>query len=107
MKKKNNTDNNFSSKVRYPKGDEFIGVVEKRYGGNRMRIRKNDGTEILGIVPGRMKKFLWIRENDIVLLKPWEIEKEKCDLIYKFKQNEIRKLEREGILDKTIIEEEF
>ena len=105
--KKNNLNPNQSSKVRYPKDDEFIGMVEKRLGGNRVRIRKNDGSEILAVIPGRMKKFLWIREENIVLLKPWQIEKTKCDLIYKFKPNEIRKLEKEGYIDKKIIEEEF
>jgi translation initiation factor 1A len=95
------------TRVRYPKGDEFIGVVEKRLGGSRMRIRKMDGSEIMAIIPGRMKRYLWIKEDNIVLLKPWAIEKEKADLIHKFKPNEIRKLEKQGYLKNLEVVEEF
>jgi translation initiation factor 1A len=98
-KKKKDLSNGFATKVRYPKGDEFIGIVEKRLGCSRMTIRKMDGTTCMATVPGRMRKFLWIREGNIVLLEPWKIEKEKSDLIYKFSHNEIKKLEKQGLLE--------
>ena len=99
--------NQAPSKARKPQGEEFIGVVEKRLGGSRMMIRGMNGVESMARVPGRMKKFLWIREGDIVLLQPWEIEKDKSDLIYKYKPNEIRQLQKEGLLDVFDNVEEF
>jgi translation initiation factor 1A len=107
LKKKKGDLTNSYTKVRYPKNNEFIGIVEKRLGCSRMTIRKMDGTTCMATIPGRMRKFLWIREGNIVLLKPWEIEKEKSDLIYKFSRNEIKKLEREGILKNLEQVEEF
>ena len=96
-----------NSKIRKPYGDEFIGTVEKRVGGSRMKIRKKDGSECLAIIPGRLKKYLWIREGDVVLLKPWQIEKTKSDVIYKYTKNEIRKLQTIGIIDDVGTIEEF
>ena len=106
-KKISDLENQPSSKVRMPKGEQFIGLVEKRLGGSRMNIRSVDGKDILARVPGRMKKFLWIREGDIVLLEPWEFDKSKADLIYKFKPNEISQLQKKGILTTLDNIEEF
>lgn len=99
--------NQAPTKVRYPRDDEFIGIVEKRLGGSRMNIKAMDGREILARVPGAKKKFLWIREGDIVLLKPWEFDKEKADLFYKYKPNEIKALEKKGMLSELENTEEF
>ena len=77
LKSKINDLKEYSSKLRYPKGDEVIGVVEKRLGGSRMKVRDTSGKEYLAVVPGKAKKFLWIRENDVVILKPWELDKKK------------------------------
>lgn len=96
-----------NTRVRFPKGEEFIGIVDKRLGGSRMTIRSVNGGEIMARVPGRAKKFLWIREGDIVLLQPWELDKEKADLIYKYKPNEVKQLEKKGMLGNLENIEEF
>lgn len=96
-----------NSRVKLPKGDEFIGLVEKRLGGSRMNIRSIDGRDIMARVPGRVKKYLWIREGDIVLLTPWELDKDKADLIYKYKPNEVKQLEKKGLLGNLDNIEEF
>lgn len=99
--------NEDSSRVRYPKGDEVIAIVDKRLGGSRMNVRSVKGEELLARVPGRVKKFLWIREGDIVLLQPWELDKSKADLIYKYKPNERKILEKKGLLGNLENIEEF
>lgn len=99
--------NEESTKVRYPKENEFVGIVDKRLGSSRMNIRIPDGRVIIARVPGRVKKFLWIREGDIVLLEAWEFDKEKADLVYKYKPNEIKALEKKGILGNLENIEEF
>lgn len=95
------------TRVRFPKGDEFIGIVDKRLGGSRMYVRSVEGTELMARVPGRVKKFLWIREGDIVLLQPWELEEGRADLIYKYKPNEVKVLEKKGMLSNLENVEEF
>lgn len=72
-----------------------------------MNVRSMDGRDILARVPGRAKKFLWIREGDIVLLKPWELDENKADLFYKFKPNEVKVLNKKGMLTDIGSVEEF
>lgn len=106
-KKLQDLQNQAPAKVKLPRGDQFIGIVEKRLGGSRMNVRSADGRDILARVPGRAKKFLWIREGDIVLLEPWEFDKNKADLFYKYKPNERKVLERKGLLGNFENVEEF
>ncbi|MDA3856489.1 MAG: translation initiation factor IF-1A [Candidatus Woesearchaeota archaeon] len=97
-KKLADLENQESTKVKFPRGKQFIGLVEKRLGGSRMKIRSADGRDILARVPGRAKKYLWIREGDIVLLEPWELDENKADLFYKYKPNEVKALEKKGLI---------
>lgn len=106
-KKLNDLQNQAPTKIRFPRGNQFIGIVEKRLGGSRMYVRRVDGVTILARVPGRVKKYLWIREGDIVLLEPWELDKDKADLIYKYKPNERKGLEKKGMLSTFENVEEF
>ena len=106
-KKKLSDLQNVPAKIRYPKENELVGVVEKRLGGSRMNVRTTTGKDMLARVPGRAKKFLWIREGDIVLLQPWELDENRADLVYKFKPNEVKALEKKGILGDFESIEEF
>lgn len=99
--------NQVSTKVKMPRGNQIIGIVEKRLGGSRMHVRTTNSETILARVPGRAKKFLWIREGDIVLLEPWELDKKKADLFYKYRPNEIKILEKKNLISDFAKEEEF
>lgn len=81
-----------------PKGDEIIGIVEQRLGGNKMMINCLDGKARNCRVPGRLKRELWLRPGDIVIVKPWEFDKEKADIILKYRLNQIAWLKKEGYL---------
>jgi translation initiation factor 1A len=95
-------------RVRLPKGNETLGILEQRLGGSRMRVRCLDGKTRICRVPGSLKKKLWIREGDILLIKPWELGgDEKGDVIYKYRPNQVDWLRRNGHLDQLEDFEEF
>ncbi len=89
-------------RVRTPYGKEILGKVESRAGGNRMIVSCFDGKTRNCRVPGRLKRKLWIRPGDIVLVEPWEFEgDEKGDIIHTYKPAAIQWLERKGFLKVT------
>lgn len=97
----NNGEENSENKitrVRLPRGDEMLGVVEQRHGGNKMRVSCNDGKERNCRVPGRLRRKLWLRPNDIVIVKPWEFDKNKADILYKYRPNQVAWLKRNNKL---------
>lgn len=83
-----------------PKGEEMIGVIEQRLGGNKMLVSCSDGKTRNCRVPGRLKRKLWLRPGDVVIVEPWELDKEKADVILKYKPNQVEWLKRNGYLDK-------
>ena len=50
-----------------------------------MRVRCFDGNTRICRIPGRLKRQLWVREGDIVVVEPWELGGDKKgDIIYKY-----------------------
>ena len=89
----------FVARARVPKGRQVIGRVEQRYGGAKMLVKCSDGKDRNCRVPGRMKRKLWLREGNIVLIEPWEFEGNiKGDVIFKYTNAEAEWLRRSGLL---------
>ena len=86
------------SRAPLPKGEETIGTVEQRLGGNKMFVVCLDGKTRNCRVPGRLKRKLWLRPGDVVIVQPWELDKEKGDIILKYKPNQVEWLKRKGYL---------
>jgi len=85
-------------RVRLPRKEEVIGIVEQRLGGSRSRVKCFDGKSRICRIPGRLKRRLWIRENDTVLVEPWELDKDKGDIIFKYKPIHIQVLRKKGLM---------
>lgn len=87
------------SRTRFPRGKEVIGVCDQRVGGSRMKVRCMDGKVRICRIPGRLKRKLWVREGDILLVEPWELSgDDKGDVIFKYKPIQIDVLRRKGLL---------
>ena len=95
-------------RVKLPKGNQTIGILSQRLGGSRVRVKCLDGKTRICRIPGRLKKKLWVRENDIVLVEPWQLGgDEKGDVIFKYKKSQIQWLKNKGHLKKLEDLEEF
>jgi len=95
-------------RVRTPKGREVLGTVTQRLGGSRMHVACLDGKTRLARIPGRLKKSLWVRAGDIVLIEPWEFGgDEKCDILWKYNQTQVVWLKQKGFLKQMSEFEEF
>lgn len=94
-------------RVRIPQGNEVLGIVQQRLGGSRMRVLCLDGKERICRIPGSLRRGLWVRENNVVIVKPWELGGEKKgDIIHKYQgKAEVDFLKKKGYLKN--IENEF
>ena len=93
-------------RVRIPQKNELLGIVQRRLGGSRMKVLCLDGKERICRIPGRLRRALWVRENDVVIVLPWELGGDsKGDVIYKYRgKAEVEYLRKKGYL-KNIEEE--
>jgi len=95
-------------RVKLPRENQVLGVLEQRVGGSRTKVRCLDGKTRICRIPGRLKRRLWVREGDIVLVEPWELSgDEKGDIIFKYKPIQVDFLKRKGYLDKLQDFDEF
>ena len=95
-------------RTKLPRGNQTLGIVEQRVGGSRMRVRCLDGKTRICRIPGRLKRRLWVRESNIVLIEPWELSGDtKGDVIFKYKPIQVEFLRRKGYLKKLEEVDEF
>jgi len=108
--KKNNNNNSEETlgRVRTPKGREVIGILEQRVGGSRSKVRCMDGKTRICRIPGRLKRHLWVREGDTLIVEPWEFGgDDKGDVIFKYRPIQVKWLQRNGFLKNLEDFEEF
>jgi translation initiation factor 1A len=93
-----NFNNEQRVRVRLPRNGELIGIIEQRVGGSRMLIKCSDGKVRNCKVPGRLKRALWLREGDTVIVKPWEFDNGKADVLFKYNPSDAQFLRERGYL---------
>ncbi len=80
-------------------------VAERMLGGDHIIVRCVDGKTRSARIPGRMRRRVWVKEGDIVLVAPWEFSPErKGDIIYRYSSDEVRKLIDKGLLPREFLE---
>ena len=96
------------SRIRLPRENQVLGILEQRLGASRVRARCLDGKTRGCRIPGRLKRKLWVRENDIIIVEPWEFGGEgKGDIVYKYTPTQVVFLKRKGYLKKLEEVDEF
>ncbi len=86
-------------RTRIPRGKEVLGLLERRLGGSRMHVRCFDGNTRVCRIPGRLKRRLWLREGDVVLVEPWEFNGDKKgDILFKYSKAQVDWLKRRGFI---------
>lgn len=100
-RKRNSSNNELPqviTRVRLPQGREVMGIVEQRVGGSRMIVKCFDGISRNCRVPGRLRRSLWLREGDLIIVEPWEFDNEKGDILFKYNPSQVDWMKRRGYL---------
>lgn len=89
-----------------PKEGQVLGLCEQRVGGSRMKVRCMDGKTRICRIPGRLKRRLWVRDGDTLLIEPWALGGEdKGDVIYKYRPLQVKFLKKRGLLSELEADE--
>jgi len=87
------------SEMVLPVANDVLGVAIKLLGFDRVLVKCQDGHERLCRIRGKMKRRVWIREGDIVLVSPWDFQSDKRgDIIWRYKRSQAEWLRRKGYL---------
>jgi translation initiation factor 1A len=62
----------------------MFGRVIKLLGGENLLVKCADGVTRRGRIRGKLKRRVWIRDNDIVIIAPWEFgHAERGDILWR------------------------
>ena len=81
---------------------ELMAVVEQHMGGGRLRVICEDGKTRLARIPGKIKKRKWIKVGDLLIVKPWDFQDEKADVIYRYTPTQVANLARRNLIPDSI-----
>ena len=73
-----------------------MGIADQLLGASRIRVMCSDGKSRLGRIPGKLKKRMWIREGDLVVVRVWQFQDEKSDINDRYTKTEASYLRRRG-----------
>jgi translation initiation factor 1A len=86
-------------RLRLPKDDEVLGVVEQMFGGSRMLVRCKDNKLRMVRIPGKIKRRIWIKVGDVVIVKPWKVQGDKKgDVVWRYTKPQVDRLINMGLL---------
>lgn len=87
--------------IRLPEEGELLGRVIKLLGSDQVLVKCTDGLTRRGRIRGKLKRRIWIRDNDIVIIAPWDFkDKERGDIIWRFTLPQVDWLKENGHLPK-------
>lgn len=95
----------YDQKIKLPnsKKGEMFAIAEQMLGASHIKVICADGKSRMGRIPGKIKKRLWIRQGDLVIINPWEFQKdEKCDVIFRYTKTQATALSRRKLIPKEV-----
>ncbi|MDD4250973.1 MAG: translation initiation factor eIF-1A [Candidatus ainarchaeum sp.] len=104
----NNTFNNEEEsfeRVRLPRRDDLeqFAIITQLMGTDQVKAMCEDEKERQFRIPGKLKKRVWLRENDFIIVKLWDFQPTKGDVIWRYLGNQVSWLKRKGYLNKLPI----
>ena len=81
-----------SNEIFFKEDGQEYAKVTKVLGNCRLSLDCFDGIERIGLIRGKMRKKVWINLSDTVLISTRDYQDNKCDVIHKYSENDVRKL---------------
>ncbi len=86
---------------RRPRGEVF-GIASQLLGAARIRVMCEDNVSRMGRITGKMKKKMWIREGDLLILRPWGFQEGKADILFRYSRTQAQYLQRRNLLPESM-----
>ena len=93
------------ARIRIPRKGEVLAIATSMLGAGKIMVECDDGFTRIGRIPGKIRKRVWIRQGDLILVEPWTVQtNERADIIWKYTRTQANWLKRKGYLKKISLE---
>ena len=92
------------SRVRLPriKEGEMFGIADTLMGASRIKVMCADGVARMGRIPGKIRKRMWIREGDLLIVQVWDFQPDKADIKFRYTKTQANYLSKRNIIPKNL-----
>ncbi len=81
---------------------EIFGIANQLLGAARIRVMCEDSVSRMGRITGKMKKKMWIREGDLLIIRPWGFQEGKADILFRYSRTQATYLSRRNLIPAAI-----
>jgi translation initiation factor 1A len=81
---------------------EIYGIANQLLGAARIRVMCEDNVSRMGRITGKLKKKMWIREGDLLILRPWGFQEGKADILFRYSRTQANYLSRRHVLPASL-----
>ena len=79
--------------LKLPEDGEMFGRVIKMMGGENVLVKCIDGITRRGRIRGKLKRRVWIRDNDVVVIAPWGFgDEDRGDILWRYTLPQVDRL---------------
>lgn len=95
----------YERKLRLPNKEEgeYFALVTVMPGTEYIKVMCEDGVERAARIPGKLRNRVFIKENDVIIIKKREYEENKAEVVWRFLPLQVQKLRERGLLTKLPI----
>ncbi|HEV2316963.1 MAG TPA: translation initiation factor eIF-1A [Thermoplasmata archaeon] len=86
---------------RRPRGEIFA-LANQLMGAARIRVMGEDSIPRMGRITGKMKKKMWIREGDLLIIRPWGFQEGKADILFRYSRTQSQYLARRNLIPASV-----
>ena len=84
------------------KKGEIFGIADQLLGASHIKVMCADSKSRMARIPGKMKKRMWIREGDLIIIRPWSFQDEKADVVWRYTKTQASYLSRKKMIPDII-----
>jgi translation initiation factor 1A len=84
------------------KNHEMYAIADQLLGGSRIHVVCEDKKSRMARIPGKMKRKARVRAGDLLIIKPWDIQNEKADIVFRYSRTQASSLSRRKMLPEEI-----
>lgn len=81
---------------------EMFAIADQLLGASKMIVMCEDGKSRMARIPGKMKRRMWIKPGDLLIIKPWDFQDDKADVRYRYIRTQSSNMSRRGLIPKLL-----
>ena len=85
-----------------PRNREMFAIADELMGASKLRVMCEDGKSRMARIPGKMKRRMWIKPGDLVIVKPWDFQDDKADVKYRYVRTQAVNLSRRKLIPELL-----